>query len=437
MLARREDRDDPMSDEPITDAAELRRVVSQSVDAVPVLDMHTHLFPPSFGELNLWGADDLLTYHYLTAELLRHHPVSPAAFAAMPRAERADMVWDTLFVRNTPLSQAARGVVAVFSALGLDPRAPDLREARAFFERQDPKAYCARVLDTAGVADVVMTNDPFDPAEWRLWASGVERDPRFHAVLRMDPLLNAWQPTASALRARGYETGPSLTRATVSRARRFLEDAIARTSPRYLAASLPDDFAYPEVSERGFLLDHVVLPTCRDHGLPFAMMIGVRRGVNPDLGLAGDGLGRASVDSVVSICADNADIRFLVTMLSRENQHELVVAARKFRNLMPFGCWWFLNNPSICDEITRERLEMLGTTFIPHHSDARVLDQLLSKWPHARRSLTDALTLQYAGMASDGRGPTRAEIARDAHQLLRGNAAEWLGIGTAGGGDGA
>jgi CheY-like chemotaxis protein len=23
------------------------------------------------------------------------------------------------------------------------------------------------------------------------------------------------------------------------------------------------------------------------------------------------------------------------------------VAARKFANLMPFGCWWFLNNPSI------------------------------------------------------------------------------------------
>ena len=52
-------------------------------------------------------------------------------------------------------------------------------------------------------------------------------------------------------------------------------------------------------------------------------------------------------------------------MLSRENQHELCVAARKFANLMPFGCWWFLNNPSIVSEITRERLELLGPTFIP------------------------------------------------------------------------
>ena len=53
------------------------------------------------------------------------------------------------------------------------------------------------------------------------------------------------------------------------------------------------------------------------------------------------------------MCREHADNRFLVTMLSRENQHELCVAARKFGNLMPFGCWWFLNNPSLIDEITR------------------------------------------------------------------------------------
>ena len=59
---------------------------------------------------------------------------------------------------------------------------------------------------------------------------------------------------------------------------------------------------------------------------------------------------------------------------------------------MPFGCWWFLNNPSIVEEITRERLELPGTTFIPQHSDARVLEQVIYKWrntgatlaPHSR-----------------------------------------------------
>ena len=39
----------------------------------------------------------------------------------------------------------------------------------------------------------------------------------------------------------------------------------------------PDNFQWPEDSPRSQLIEHVVLPACRDHGLPFAMMIGVRR----------------------------------------------------------------------------------------------------------------------------------------------------------------
>ena len=31
------------------------------------------------------------------------------------------------------------------------------------------------------------------------------------------------------------------------------------------------------------------------------------------------------------------------------------------------------------------RIELLGTSFIPQHSDARVLDQLIYKWDHSRQ----------------------------------------------------
>ncbi len=413
---------------PLTDPVALRRAVEEAVAETPIVDLHTHLYPPSFGDLSLWGIDELLTYHYLIAETLRFDDIGPDRLLAMPKSEQADRIWEALFVRHTPLSEATRGVVAVMTALGLDPAAPDLREARAFFSEQEPGAYLDRVLKQAGVSDVVMTNDPFDPAEAAVWESGVELDSRFHTVLRMDPLLNDWTSAARALRRRGYDTGMKLTRPTVSSARRFVEDCIAKLKPRYLAVSLPDDFAYPEDSPRAALIDHVVLPACKEHNLPFAMMVGVRRQVNPALGLAGDALGKADIRPIEHLCAEHPENRFLVTMLSRENQHELAVAARKFANLMPFGCWWFLNNASIIDEITRERLEMLGTSFIPQHSDARVLDQLLYKWPHSRRVIGNALADAYEGLRVDGRSVTRSQIERDAAQLFSGNARAWLGI---------
>jgi hypothetical protein len=154
-------------------------------------------------------------------------------------------------------------------------------------------------------------------------------------------------------------------------------------------------------------------------------MIGARRAVNPALRLAGDGLGRADLRCLERLCGDHPENRFFVTLLSRENQHELCVYGRKFANLMPFGCWWFLNNPSIVEEITRERLEMLGASFIPQHSDARVLEQLIYKWRNTRRTLAPVLANAYQRLFADGRIPTRSEIQRDINRLFRSNFEQW------------
>jgi hypothetical protein len=113
-------------------------------------------------------------------------------------------------------------------------------------------------------------------------------------------------------------------------------------------------------------------------------------------------------------------------MLARENQHELAVAARKFGNLMVFGCWWFVNNPSLIEEITRLRVELLGTTFIPQHSDARVLEQLLYKWDHSREIIARVLVDKYLEMAATGWQATDDDIRRDVRLLLHDNFANFL-----------
>ena len=412
---------------PLTDAAELRQTVDDVITAAPVFDIHTHLFAPQFGPLNLWGIDELLTYHYLIAELFRFSNIETERFWQMTKAEQADRIWDTLFVRNTPLSEATRGVVAVLSAFGLDPGAPDLREARAFFRQQRPEAFLDRVLALARVSDIVMTNDPLDDDEARIWEGGAPIDGRFHAALRLDPLLNGWPETAPKLAARGFRVREELGGETIAEARRFLACWIERMRPLYLAVSLPDSWAFPEDSSRGRLLRDAVLPICHEHDLPLALMIGVRRAVNPALRSAGDGVGVADVGALERLCREHSDVRFLATLLARENQHALCVAARKFRNLLPFGCWWFLNNPSLIAEITRERLEMLGTSFIPQHSDARILDQLIYKWAHSRRVIADALYEAYGGLLQDGRPVTQAQIERDAARLFGENFRSWVG----------
>src|SRR5215212_5727929 len=128
----------------LRDKEELRRQVSEVVGAVQVFDMHTHLFAPEFGSLNLSGIDELLTYHYLVAETFRSAEVSYDAFWRMSKSEQADLVWRTLFVESTPVSEAARGVVTVLDAFGLETAATDLREAREFFRGQESAGHLGR-----------------------------------------------------------------------------------------------------------------------------------------------------------------------------------------------------------------------------------------------------------------------------------------------------
>jgi len=142
-------------------------------------------------------------------------------------------------------------------------------------------------------------------------------------------------------------------------------------------------------------------------------MIGVRKQVNPRIRLAGDAVGRANLRSLENLCRDFPSNRFLVSVLSRENQHELCVFARKFNNLMPFGCWWFMNNASIVEEITRERLEMLGASFIRNIPTPASSKQVIYKWANTRRTLGPILAENYRLLSEDGRGVTPADIQRD------------------------
>ena len=119
-----------------TDTEELRAEVELVVNSTPLTDVHTHLFPPQFDELCLSGIDELLTYHYLVAETFRSLKISHEQFWAMSKTAQADLVWKTLFVDNTPTSEAAQGIISVLDVFGLDTRAVDLGEARAFFNSQ-------------------------------------------------------------------------------------------------------------------------------------------------------------------------------------------------------------------------------------------------------------------------------------------------------------
>src|SRR5574342_125829 len=101
--------------------------VKKALWSQPVSDLHTHTYPPKFGAspasagLLLWGIDELVTYHYLIAEVYRVVPDTELPykkFWAMTKQEHADHIWKQMFVERTPISEACRGVLTTLERLG-------------------------------------------------------------------------------------------------------------------------------------------------------------------------------------------------------------------------------------------------------------------------------------------------------------------------------
>ena len=95
----------------------------------------------------------------------------------------------------------------------------------------------------------------------------------------------------------------------------------------------------------------------------------------------------------------------------------------------PFGCWWFspLTRKRF-SEITSERIELLGTSFIPQHSDARVLEQVIYKWRNTRLTMAPILSNAYRPLLDDGGIITKQQIQTDVSRLLRTNFEERTGL---------
>ena len=407
---------------------ELTTAVKEIVARQPITDMHTHLFSPNMnkhGELLLWGVDELVTYHYLIAEVMRWSDITPQAYYALSKPQQADLIWQKLFIEHSPVGEAQRGVLTALRLLGCDVASRDLNTCRQTLANATAESQVDAVLRTANIQHVVMTNDPLDPAERAFWDSGTPLDPRFHAVLRIDPLIFWPERIAPQLRGWGYDVPDEVS--NFGGIKKFLQDWAMRMKPLYMACSVQFDADIAGDSLAANVIREAVLPVCREFQLPFALMIGVDRQVNPPLKSAGDGEGMADLSGLKQLLQQNPDVKFFSTLLARENQHGLVVLGRKFRNLMPFGCWWFMNNPVLIEETTRMRMEMLGTSFILQHSDARILEQLLYKWDHSRQIITKVLIDKYADVMATGWQIERSEIERDVADLLHNNFWRFVG----------
>ena len=394
----------------------LREELNKIINNTEIFDIHTHLFPSSFKTYYLSGIEEVLNYHYLIAELLTSTNITPNAFYDLNNKDRAKKIWEELFIKQTPISEACKGVLTILSSFEIDYSSKSFDQINT--EYLELHLSDQDILNRSKISNLVMTNNPFDLEEWKLFEKKDWNSDVYLASLRLDDIL--LDPNKCIQTAKNKIQDNLNERDLIIK---YLDTAYEQSNPVYAAISLNKDQLSTLIENKIF---SYIFEWLKLKNLPLSLLLGVKRHVNKEFLLAGDGIDRVDLSYLSKLCNKYPKNKFLCSCLSLNDQHELTVLGRKHSNMRIFGFWWFMNQPTLIEMIMNLRIELLGFNFIPQHSDARVTDQLIYKWSHFKVILNKILFSHYSELVLRGFKISEEKIITDVNKLLSKNALNFI-----------
>jgi glucuronate isomerase len=418
-------------------SAQLRQRLFQELDAVVLIDPHTHINPYAPASKTL---ADILGYHYYTE--LAH-----SAGLARERIEEEGLDPKEKVARLVEWLAPLNNTIQVSWLVEMAQRVFDFpceeinRENwESLYDRcaqaMAAEDWAKQVLKRSGLEAVFLTNDFDDPL------TGFDTR-TYIPCLRTDDLvfrLDARDVRRRLERATDMSiTGAASLRTALSQ----LFEHFVGHGARACAISLPPDFAPSKVDAlraesalaaawRGGAgngeplrdLSHFVFWTlaecCREFRLPFDLMIGVTRGVYG----AGVFQGRDLYDSRVSLIQYRElfnsfpRVTFPISVLASVTNQELVSYSWIFPNVITNGHWWYSNTPTYIEHDASARLEALPRTKqIGYYSDMYKLEFALPKFAMYKRVLAKILAERFVLE----RGWSEEKVLELGRQVLRGN----------------
>jgi glucuronate isomerase len=396
---------------------------------IPLVDSHSHVPGPDPVSRTL---DDILGYHYYT-ELAHSTGMSKDCLAKDhdPAARCREILSYLRKLKNTAqyswFTHICRDFLGFQGGHPNETHAEQLwHEARTVFSRPD---WEQTVWKKTNLACVFLTND-FDDA-----LEGFDTT-RYIPCLRTDDLV--FHLHDPAVRNR-LEKATAIAPTNAAKTRQAIDKLFAHfkaKGARACAISLPPSFTPAPVSDAA--IDRALQnPTpgstelaqgifwilaehCRDHHLPFDLMIGVNRKVYAAGVFQGQDLfdRRTSLLQYAALFNAFPSVMFPVSVLDGAQNQELASHAWIFPNVIAHGHWWYANVPSIIERDLRDRLNAVpAVKLIGYYSDAYKLEFILPKCSMFRGLLSRILANDFVAPGT----LTEEEAVRVAGQLLEGN----------------
>lgn len=397
-------------------ADSLTQDLQAALDAIPLIDPHSHIEPLSPVSRSL---DDILGYHYYTE--LAHSAGMPQTPLGkdVPARERVRAILSHMD-RFDNTAQYAWFVDIARTFLNHPSDRVTAADADTLFDTAE-KRFAApdweqQVFTQTNLEKIFLTNEFDDPLE------GFDTSV-YVPCLRTDTLVFRHQePSVRERLARvtGIDAGDT---PTLRKAIRALFERFVSRGAKACAISLPPDFSPTGDPTTGNPVFWMLAENCREFGLPFDLMIGVNRSVYAKGVYQGQDLydRRTSLIQYRQLFNAFPEVKFPVSVLTSGQNQELVSYAWIFPNVLPNGHWWYSNIPAYIQSDLTERVQAVPKTkLVGYYSDAYKLEFVLPKYRMYRRILAGVLAEQFV---RPGR-LTETEAVALGKRLLRDNVRE-------------
>ncbi|MGL6076853.1 MAG: glucuronate isomerase [Fimbriiglobus sp.] len=436
--------------------------LTAALDAIPLIDPHSHIEPLSPVSKSL---DDILGYHYYT-ELAHSAGMGQGVLSqdVSPRDRVREIIKNMSRFDNT--AQAAWFVEIAQKFLGHTKDTVTADDAEALFDKSvavfSQPDWETQVFQKTNLEKIFLTNEFDDPL------TGFDTT-KYVPCLRTDTLVFHLDKPETRDRI-AKATGITVVDAsTLRKAIWKLFAHFKAKGAKACAISLPPDFSPLQVTEgdldralpavlkpdllnRGVfeamqLAKNVIGGTpeaspkttvsmgvfqmlaehCREFGLPFDLMIGVNRKVYEKGVYQGQDLfdRRGSLIQYKELFNRFPEVTFPISVLTSGQNQELVAYSWIFPNVTTNGHWWYSNIPSYIERDLRERLQAVPKTKqIGYYSDAYKLEFVLPKFGMYRRILAKVLADEFV---RSGRLTETGAVALG-QRLLRDNIREMFQV---------
>lgn len=381
----------------------------EQIDALPIVDIHTHVDWKTGTAANI---GQILSYHYYT-ELANSADYHEDGFPYDdPEALTRVILPKLAHLRNTVQHDWLMTISCEY--LGIDPQEWEPENWRYIFDRSvevmGRAEWREELLAQANIVRVFLTNaynEDLEGLDTSLYTPCLRCEP---FVLGMD--RREERDTLGAFLGRRVRSTADVTAAIDRAFQRFVAHGMG-----YAALSTPPNLITFEVADEAAqqLLTRLVeggewrpeerqvwaawamnrlCDACRAYDHPFHLMIGVNRNVYAHSVPSGGDLFDAvnSMRGYDYILNTYPDVRFPAAVLADTAGLEITAAAWIRHNVYPSGHWWYANQPTDMAREIRRRLDVVpGNKSIGYFSDAYYLEFILPKFRMFKFELALAL----------------------------------------------